>query len=30
MLQGDYIGKYDELFRSFTTRNFDIVDMQPE
>ena len=30
MLQGDYIGKYDELFRSFITRNFDIVDMQPE
>ena len=30
MLQGDYIGKYAELFRSFTTRNFDIVNMQPE
>lgn len=30
MLQGDYIGKYDELFRSFITRDFDIVDMQLE
>lgn len=26
MLQGDYLAKYDDLFRSFVTHNFDVVD----